>query len=109
MILYIPVIFELTRLYNFLEINPDDGLQELPKASNITGIYNNIIYKLFFYYPNLQKLLPRGARPLLYFGKKIKFKYKIPTGNDLEVLKEFYKPYNEELESFIERPLNHWI
>lgn len=100
---------ELRKLYSFLNINPELGLQELPEASNVTGIYNNIFYKFFFYNPFYQKFLLRGSRRLLYFGKKIKFKYTIPDGNDLDKLKNFYKPYNQSLEEYLGTPLKHWI
>jgi hypothetical protein len=99
---------ELRRLYNFLEINPEEGLQKLPKPSNVTGVYKNKFYKFFFNNPSFQRYLPKGARPLLYFGKKIKFKYRMPEGKDLDILKNFYKPYNQQLEEYLGKPLTHW-
>jgi hypothetical protein len=101
--------FELRRLYKFLGINPESGLQKLAKASNVTGVYNNMLYKFFFNNPSFQRFLPKGARPLLYFGKKIKFKYRMPESKDLNILKSFYKPYNKELEEYLGKTLKYWI
>lgn len=100
---------ELQSLYRFLQIDPFQGLQKLPKPSNQSMIYKNSVYMLFFKYPKLQSLLPKRGKGLLFFGTKQTYKYQLPQTNVLDKLKNFYSPYNKALEKFIGKPLNYWL
>jgi hypothetical protein len=100
---------ELQKLYTFLGMDKTLGLQKLPKASNASMIWKNPIYKLFFKHPHLQKFLPIRGRGLLNFGKKELYKYELPNDNVLDKVKTFYEPYNQQLSSFLDKPLKHWL
>ena len=66
---------ELQKLYSFLNLDINKGLQELPKASNSSFIYDNPIYTYFFNNPKKSKLLPKKLRKFLFFGNKISYEY----------------------------------
>jgi len=99
----------LQELYRFLGIDIHDGLQELPKPLNPAIIYKNPFYMFFFNNPYFQIFLPKRGRSILYFGKKEKYKYQLPESANLEKLKAFYRPYNEELSAYLGKPLNYWM
>ncbi len=99
---------ELLRLYSFLGLDIDKGLQELPKASNSSSIFNNRFYCYFFNNPKHTQFLPKKFRKLLFFGKKVEYKYKQVNTEHLEKLKTFYAQWNEKLETLIDFEIPEW-
>jgi hypothetical protein len=100
---------EWQHLYKFLNIDSLRGLQNLPKPSNESMIYKNPFYSFFFNHPELQRLLPRRGKSILFFGKKEMYKYKLPNSELMVRLNKFYEPHNKAQESFIGKPINHWL
>lgn len=99
---------ELKKLYNFLRIDDSDEFLYLSKYSNSSMIWNNNFYKFFLQNPNFNKYLNKHIRRFFFFGKKQKYKYPLPSGANLKILQEFYKPWNKDLESFLSRKISNW-
>lgn len=99
---------DLKNLFQFLDIDSELTLLKLNKSSNQAYIYDNPFYKYVFANPGLTPLIPLHIRRFFFFGKKIQYNYSVPNFELLKKVYEFYKPWNEELESFIGRKLNVW-
>lgn len=100
---------ELRILYEFLGLDVDKGLQNLPPPSNSSTIWNNPVYKSFFTNPSYVKYLPKRGKRILFFGEKVRYKYELPNVQIVNKLKEFYKPYNIELSKLLGNPLSKWM
>ena len=99
---------ELKKLYNFLKIDDSDQFLNLYISSNSSMIWNNNFYKFFLQNPKYNKYISKHLRRFFFFGKKYKYKYPLPTDNNLKILQEFYKPWNRKLEFFLDKELNYW-
>ena len=82
--------YELKKLYQFLGVKKDFGLQLLPPAKNASYVWNNKLYNYFLKYPFLTTNIPKRMRRLFFFGKKKPFKYKLPQEKLMAELKLFY-------------------
>lgn len=100
---------ELQKLYSFLNLDPSKGAQDLPVASNSSVVWENFMYNYFFKNPYKTRFLPTKARRLLFFGKQVPYKYKLPDQYLLNTLKEFYHPWNKKLEKLLNINLNVWL
>ena len=99
---------ELHRLYSFLGLDVDKGLQELPKPSNSSYIFDNRLYCYFFNNPKQTKFILKKFRRLLFFGKKVDYTYKLLNTKHLEILKTFYAQWNKKLENLIDLEIPEW-
>lgn len=100
---------ELKRLYRFLGIDVNLGLQDLPQASNSAMIWENPFYSFFLNNPKYNLLVPKRLRLFLFWGSKKKHKYELPDMLLLNELKSFYRPWNRELETYLDKKLDKWI
>jgi len=99
---------ELKKLYNFLGIDDSDKLLYLSKYSNSSMIWNNKFYKFFLQNPKYNKYINKHLRRIFFFGKKQKYNYPSPSGANLKILQNFYKPWNIKLELFLDKKLDYW-
>lgn len=100
---------ELINLYHFLEIDKNLGLRTLPKASNSSTIWHNPFYSFLLKNPHYTSYLPVKLRRFFFWGKETEFRYNLPSELLIQKVKNFYKPWNENLEAFLDRKLTHWI
>ena len=98
---------ELSKLYDFLDINNSVSL-ELQQSENMALIYDNFAFKFLIKNPYYTKFIYKHFRKFFFFGEKKRFNYKIPNTKIISKLKEFYNPYNKELEDFLGRKINSW-
>ena len=99
---------ELKKLYNFLGIDDSDKLLYLSKYSNSSMIWNNKFYKFFLQNPKYNKYINKHLRRIFFFGKKQKYNYPLPSGANLKILQNFYKPWNIKMELFLDKKLDYW-
>lgn len=95
----------LKNIYDFLGLSSDKGLEKLPPASNSSIIWDNPVYKLFLDRPNLNRLFPKYARRILFFGSQSEFKYELPNKELMLKLEAFYRPHNDSLTKLLGRSL----
>lgn len=94
--------------FRFLNVDDSFECAEMRQKFNPMTIWNNPIYKLFFYKPKYSAYLPHFIKKPLFFGHKIPYDY--PSMDDMSKarLKEFYSVPNKQLSNFIKRDLSHW-
>lgn len=100
---------KLKELYEFLNVDPDKGRQELPAPSNASEIWLNPAYSFFFHNPKFVKYLPKRGKGLLFYGKRKSFKYNLPDDRIIKELLNFYRPYNLNLSKAIGNKLEYWL
>jgi len=98
----------LQELYSFLGLNIQKGLQKLPPPSNSSQVWTNSLYNFFLNNPGFVKYLPKRGKRILLFGGKQSIDYTLPNERIIEELKNFYRPFNQELSELIENPLKDW-
>jgi hypothetical protein len=100
---------ELEALYQFLGISTHLGLQVLPKPSNASVVWNNLLYKSILKHPKFIPYIPKSLRRLLFFGRKENFKYTLPEKAVVDKVVEFYRPWNRKLENLLGIELKYWL
>lgn len=100
---------QLQNLYSFIGVDINQGFQTLPNAANSSKIYINPFYSFLFKHNKYCEYLPVHARRFFLFGKEKIFKYQLPEDSILKEVKAFYKPFNEELENYLDRKLDKWL
>ena len=99
---------ELKKLYDFLGIDSSSKYLKFRKQSNSSMIWKNPFYLFLLKNPFYSKWINKHLRRLFFFGKRTNYKYSLPSDAKLKVLKEFYAPWNDELEIFLNRKIESW-
>ncbi len=100
---------ELSMLYEFLGVNFDESHLKLSVSSNTSLIWKNALYNFMLNNPGLTNYIPKHGRRIFFFGKQVPYKYPMPQGAVLERLKNFYKPWNDELQTKTGLDLSSWL
>ncbi|MEE2757759.1 MAG: sulfotransferase [Myxococcota bacterium] len=87
--------------FRFLGIDDTVDVSAHLKPRNSRSVFKNPFYKFVFHRPRLSRLLPSFIKRLLRFGRQLPFKPE-PLPDEIELrLREFYQPFDRELEKLI--------
>ncbi len=91
------------RIFEFLGVDPE--IQIGGEKRNPAATFSNPPARWLFAHPAVTRYLPRTARRLLLRGRKTPFRPPPMGSQTRSMLVEFYRPWNAELETFLDRQL----
>jgi hypothetical protein len=100
---------ELRKLFNFLGIDDSAEHLKIRKVSNASMVWGNPIYRFLLAHPEYTRFIPQRLRRFIFFGATQPYQYPLPPDEVQQKLSNFYRPWNERLESFLGRKLNTWL
>lgn len=100
---------ELRKLFNFLGIDDSAEHLKIKKVSNASRVWENPIYRFLLAHPEYNRFVPQQLRRFVFFGTTRPYQYSLPSAEVQLKLSNFYRPWNERLESFLGKKLNKWL
>ncbi len=96
------------RIFSFLGVDENFSDEKFTQAFNPTEVWKNPFYQMLIRRPRYQRYLPRKLRRLFYWGTKTRFSAPPIDEASKQKLIRFYRPWNDELRSFLGAELPDW-
>ena len=97
----------LIKCYKFLGLS-DLKFKATKINSNESYIYNNILYKLFFNYDFINRIIPYKIKKFSFFGNTSKFSYPHMDRNLRNELTIYFLKHNKKLENLTNLNFSNW-
>lgn len=94
-----------SRIYEFLGIGDQKKANPIHEQRNQSKIYLNPMYLFFFAHPKLHSFNIRRFKRIVFWGKRVEFKYPPMSECARNTLEEYYRPWNERLSAYMGRDM----